>query len=174
MDHATHEPVSAPGESFWEKLYLPEVARGLGHTLKHMVGSLFGKPFTIQYPEQQPGLKPGYRGIIRLNKDSEGREKCVACFLCSTACPAECIRIVAEPAPAAWKDRDKRPAQFELNFLRCINCGFCEEACPCDAIELIDEYFPVGTTRAEFLWDKEKLLSISGRKHKYLEPARRV
>jgi NADH-quinone oxidoreductase subunit I len=173
-EHATHEAAPPPGESFWEKLYLPEIARGLGHTIKHMVNSLFGKSFTIQYPEQRPGLKPGYRGIIRLTKDAEGREKCVACFLCATACPAECIRIVAEPAPPEWKDRDKRPAAFELNFLRCINCGFCEEACPCAAIELVEEYFPVGTTRQEFLWDKAKLLSNEGRRSPVREPAARA
>ena len=174
MSHApAPEAVTPPGESFWEKLHLPEIARGLGHSIKHMVHTLFGKPFTTQYPEQKLGLKPGYRGIIRLTKDSQNREKCVACFLCATACPAECIRIVAEPAPGTWKDRDKRPATFELNFLRCINCGFCEEACPCEAIELVEEYFPVGTTRKEFIWDKEKLLSIDGKRSKPMEPAKR-
>jgi ferredoxin len=75
-----------------------------------------------------------YRGVHRLNKDEEGRVKCVACFMCSTACPARCIHIEADEAP--WDDREKYPAKFDIDELRCIYCGMCEEACPVDAIEL--------------------------------------
>jgi NADH-quinone oxidoreductase subunit I len=36
----------------------------------------------------------------------------------------------------------------------------CEEACPVDAIELTPEYDIVGMTRAEMVFDKEKLLQV--------------
>ena len=36
--------------------------------------------------------------------------------------------------------------------------GMCEEACPCDAIELTQTYTQVATTRAEKIYDKERLL----------------
>jgi NADH-quinone oxidoreductase subunit I len=36
----------------------------------------------------------------------------------------------------------------------------CEEACPVDAIELTTEYDVVGASRAEMVFDKEKLLSV--------------
>jgi len=105
-----------------------------------------------------PMLLETYRGVHRLNKDEEGRVKCVACFMCSTACPARCIHIEAEEAP--WSDREKYPAKFDIDELRCIYCGMCEEACPVDAIELTHIYDIVGLTRQEMIFDKAKLLQI--------------
>ena len=36
----------------------------------------------------------------------------------------------------------------------------CEEACPVDAIELTPEYDVIGLSRAEMVFDKDKLLSV--------------
>src|SRR5262245_34991994 len=71
-------------------LYLPAIADGLSTT----VGHLFKKKITEQYPEQEPSLPPNYRGVHRLNRDDQGRTRCVACYMCATACPAHCIDIV--------------------------------------------------------------------------------
>ena len=140
------------------RLYIPAILKGLRNTLLHMVKARGHRTFTIQYPEEKRPVRPGYRGEHRLKKDELGREKCVACFMCQTVCPAHCIRIVAEEAP--WPDRDKRPQVFEIDMLRCIYCGMCEEACPCDAIELTEQFNVVATSRAEKIYDKEKLLSM--------------
>lgn len=157
-----------PLDSF-ESVYLPEVFKGLGTTLKHMVGSIArGKRNkTMCYPEErredlpleQGGLhEPNFRGVHRLNRDEDGRVKCVACFMCATACPANCIHI--EGAESPWDDREKYPAKFDLDELRCIFCGMCEEACPVDAIELTPIYDIVGMSRQEMIFDKEKLLAV--------------
>ena len=137
-----------------EKLYLPAIAQGLQTTMKH----LFRTKVTQQYPEQQPDLPPNYRGVHRLNRDEQGRVKCVACYMCSTACPAHCIDIVAAPSP--WPDREKYPELFVIDELRCIYCGMCEQACPCDAIELTTLYDLTALSREEMMFDKEKLLSV--------------
>ena len=84
--------------------------------------------------------------------------KCVACFLCATACPAHCIDIVATESP--WPDREKYPEAFQIDELRCIFCGMCEEACPVDAIELTSLLDLTGKSREEMIFDKEKLLSV--------------
>src|SRR2546429_9635504 len=40
-------------------------------------------------------FQPRYRGIHVLHRDENGLEKCVGCFLCAAACPANCIYIEA-------------------------------------------------------------------------------
>ena len=143
-----------PRVGFWEKLYVPAILDGLRTTLGHWV-----KPKVTEfYPEQEPNLPANYRGVHRLNRDDQGRTRCVACYMCSTACPAHCIDIVAAPSP--WPDREKYPETFVIDELRCIYCGMCEEACPVDAIELTTLYDLTGLSREEMIFDKEKLLSV--------------
>jgi NADH-quinone oxidoreductase subunit I len=152
-----------------ESVFLPEVFKGLGTTFKHLAGTIGrGKRSKVLYypeerrenqPVEEGGLyKPNYRGVHRLNRDEQGRVRCVACFMCATACPAHCIHI--EGAQAPWDDREKYPAKFDLDELRCIYCGMCEEACPVDAIELTPVYDIVGLSRQEMIFDKEKLLAV--------------
>jgi len=151
--------VSPPKLSAADRLYMNQVAVGLKVTLGHL---LLKRPRTVQYPEQRRELRvENYRGVHRLNRDAQGRVACVACFMCATACPAHCIHIVAGEAP--WDDREKYPAQFDIDELRCIYCGMCEEACPVDAIELTAEYDLVGQSREEMIFDKERLLEIYDR-----------
>ena len=95
-----------PKISTADQFYLPQVLIGLGTTMKHMLHVLSGTDRVIQYPEERREdikvedggmLLRTYRGVHRLNKDEEGRVKCVACFMCSTACPARCIHIEEDP-----------------------------------------------------------------------------
>ena len=154
-----------------DQFYLPQVFAGLGTTMRHMFNVLAKDEHrVISYPEERRedrdvergGMNLGtYRGVHRLNKDEEGRVKCVACFMCSTACPANCIHIEAGESP--WADREKYPIKFDIDELRCIYCGMCEEACPVDAIELTSIYDIVGLTRQELIFDKAKLLEIYDR-----------
>ena len=165
--------VTPPPMSRADRLYLPAVFKGLGTTLRHCLGNVGrdGKNkkniHVLQYPEEKRDdrdvldggqYKPTFRGVHRLNRDEDGRVRCVACFMCATACPADCIHIVGEESP--WDDREKYPKQFDIDELRCIFCGMCEEACPVDAIELTPRYEVVGLTRNEMVFDKAKLLEV--------------
>ncbi len=153
VDESQHKNKYTGG--FMERSYFPAVAKGLTHTLKHI---LRNQKNTQQYPEEKRIPHPGYRGEHRLKRDEQGREKCTACFMCATACPAHCIEIVAEAAP--WDDREKRPRVFNIDMMRCIYCGLCEWACPCDAIELTPAFNVVSRTREEKIYTKEKLMSM--------------
>lgn len=152
--------LEAPTLSAAEKLYLPQILGGMATTLRHLGQTLVGGgPVTVQYPEQKRELRvENYRGVHRLNRDKDGRVACVACYMCSTACPAHCIHIEAGESP--WPDREKYPVKFDIDELRCIYCGMCEEACPVDAIELTPHYDLVGRSRQEMILDKEELLGI--------------
>lgn len=150
-------PLGLRIRSFFAKmrvnLYVPDVVMGLLKTFEWMI-----RPkATLQYPEVKRVPRKGYRGEHRLKRDDQGRMKCVACFMCQTACPAECIEITAGESP--WADRDKVPVEFRIDLLKCIYCGMCEEACPCDAIELTETYTQVSTSREEKIYDIKRLLS---------------
>ena len=157
MSAKTVRWIEEPKMGMFERMYLPAIAQGIATTVRHIL-----KPQvkTECYPEQEPKLPANYRGVHRLNRDDEGRVRCVACYMCATACPAHCIDIVAAPAPEGWKDREKYPETFVIDELRCIYCGMCEEACPVDAIELTTLYDLTGLSREEMIFDKEKLLSV--------------
>ena len=101
---------------------------GFWTTWKHM----FRRPVTVQYPEEKRVPFPRYRARIVLTRDPDGGERCVACYLCSAACPVDCISM-----QAAERDNGRRyAAWFRINFSRCIFCGLCAEACPTMAIQM--------------------------------------
>ena len=153
--------IEPPKLTLGDRIYLPRILDGLVVTAEHILGVAFrDKAITVEYPEVQHVPSPIYRGVHRLNRDEEGRPRCVACMLCATACPAHCIDIVGATAPASWPDREKYPESFVIDELRCIYCGMCEEACPCEAIELTGLYDLTGLSREEMIFDKTKLLSV--------------
>ena len=77
------------------------------------------------------------------------------------ACPADCIRVVAEEnTPEHRVSSGERYARiYEINMARCIFCGYCEIACPFDAITLENEYEMSERTRVDLIYDKEMLLA---------------
>jgi len=161
LDDPKLRKIEPPKLSLADRFYVTQVAAGLAVTARHFFGVAFGnKAITVEYPEVQHVPSPVYRGVHRLNKDHEGRVKCVACMMCATACPAHCIDIVGATAPESWPDREKYPESFVIDELRCIYCGMCEEACPVEAIELTGLYDITGLSREEMIFDKTKLLSV--------------
>lgn len=139
-----------------ERLYIPEILRGLKLTLSH----LFQPKVTMEYPEQRWDLPPNYRGAPALVKDQDGREKCVACFLCQEICPPQAITIVGRELQAS--NVEKYPVSFDIDMLRCIYCGFCEDVCPEEAIFLTKTFELAGYTREEMIFGKEKLYQLGG------------
>ena len=160
LDDPCIKKLEPPKLNVFERSYLPQSLDGLAVTGRHILGVFRGESITIEYPEQPHRPSPNYRGVHRLNKDEEGRVKCVACMLCATACPVHCIDIIGATAPESWSDREKYPESFVIDELRCIFCGMCEEACPVDAVELTSFYDLTGLSREEMIFDKTKLLSV--------------
>ncbi len=148
--------------NFWEKLYLPEIAKGLAATFVTM----FKPNMTRQYPEVRWEPTGSYRGRPVLVQESEG-ERCVACGLCSRVCPALAIEVQA--AETTERDKERFPELFEINMLRCIYCGYCEEVCPEEAIVMSKDYDIVFHTQEEAIFDKSKLLVPVARLQERLE-----
>lgn len=136
--------------SWKERLYLPEIARGLSITFR----KLFEKKITRQYPEEPLPKTPVTRGQPRLAVNPDGTIRCVSCGLCEAACPAYAITI-----DGCETDRfiEREPERFDIDMLRCILCGFCEEACPKDAIYMSTELELADYTREALVYDIERL-----------------
>ncbi|OGU57715.1 MAG: NADH-quinone oxidoreductase subunit I [Ignavibacteria bacterium GWF2_33_9] len=135
--------------NFWEKLYIPEIAKGLASTF----GAMFKPKFTRSYPEEKMIPSPSYRGRPVLVLEEDGG-RCVACGLCSRVCPALAIEVQPDETD---KEKERFPKLFEINMLRCIFCGFCEEVCPEEAIVMSVDYELVFTSQEDAILPKDKL-----------------
>src|SRR5689334_24593597 len=68
------------------------IAKGMSITFREMF-----EPTVVENYPDGPGPLRGamfqerYRGVHVLQRDENGLEKCVACFLCAAACPSNCI-----------------------------------------------------------------------------------
>ena len=133
-----------------------ELCKGLSVTLRYF----FSKKVTVQYPEEKAPKSARFRGLHALRRYPNGEERCIACKLCETVCPALAITIDAE----VREDGSRRTTRYDIDLFKCIYCGFCEEACPVDAIvetHISDYCFE---KEGENIMTKEKLLEI-GDKH---------
>jgi len=130
-----------------ERLYLPRIIAGMFLTLRHLLHNLFNlrKLPIISYPEVKRVYSERFRGRHILTTRQDGTTRCVACYMCSTACPAECITIEAGEDE---RTREKFPVRYEIDLLRCVFCGYCVDACPEDAIYMTRDYEMAIDTRA--------------------------
>jgi NADH-quinone oxidoreductase subunit I len=113
------------------------IAKGMGITF----GQMFQPTEVENYPDGPGPLRGAvfqqrFRGKHQLQRDENGLEKCVACFLCAAACPSNCIYIeAAENTEEVRISSAERYAKvYNIDYNRCIFCGYCVEACPTDAI----------------------------------------
>ena len=143
--------VDRPKQSLGERIYLGSIAKGLAVTMRHFLRNLFGQKdvATIQYPEERREYSERMRGRHILTTRDDGSLRCVACYMCETACPADCISIIAEEDPEATVEWEKRPLSFEIDLLRCVFCGYCVDACPKQAIIMSRKHEMSFTTREE-------------------------
>ena len=145
-----------------ERLYLPEIAKGLWVTLRHFAQNAFWRKretSTKAYPEERFPLSYRTRGRHYLTHRSDGRLSCVACQMCALACPANVISIeIGELPQPYYTERqkiDRYPKKFTIDQLSCIYCGMCVEACPEDAIRMDS-----GVTMSAVLRREDAIMTI--------------
>ncbi len=155
-----------------ERLYLPEVARGLSltghhffvnlwrHTMKLIgIKTLLPGAVTFQYPDVRRPAAQRLRSLHRLTQRPDGTPRCVACMMCETVCPAFCIKIVADEVPDP--NIEKKPKVFDIDIGRCVFCGYCVEACPEDAIRMDTGITEIGAySRRAMILDMDTLLAL--------------
>jgi len=135
------------------------IAKGMGVTFKEMMSPAV----TEGYPDEPPKFQERFRGVHKLERDENGLEKCVACFLCAAACPANCIYIeAAENTDAVRISGGERYAKvYNIDYSRCIFCGYCVEACPTDAIVHGHAFEIASYSTSTLVYRKEQLLAPS-------------
>jgi len=133
------------------------IGKGMSVTFKEMMQPTL----TEDYPDAAPKFQERYRGAHILQRDENGLEKCVACFLCAAACPADCIYIEAsENTETKRISGGERYAEvYNIDYNRCIFCGYCVEACPTDAITHGHGFELASYHTSTLIYRKEKMLA---------------
>ncbi len=78
-----------------------------------VIGNLFKKPATTQYPFEPAEYPERMRGHIRIEI-----ENCILCGLCMRSCPSRAIRV------------DRKAGTWTIERFDCVQCGFCVATCP--------------------------------------------
>jgi len=103
-------------------MYGQGLFKGLGITFKHT----FEKDITIQYPEQMPFLQERYRGCLAFDFS-----KCIACGLCTKACPNNVLSFESVKEEGAKK---KKLLNYTIDLQYCLFCNLCVEICPTNTL----------------------------------------
>ena len=132
------------------------IAKGMSITFKEMLQPAI----TEEYPDGPAKLQQRYRGAHVLQRDENGLEKCVACFLCAAACPANCIYIEAaeNTDTVRFSGGERYAAVYNIDYNRCIFCGYCVEACPTDAITHGHGFELASYNTSTLIYTKEQML----------------
>lgn len=119
------------------KFLFTDFVKGLTVTLGYNIS----KSITLKYPDEEKWIPyRRFRGLHTLNKDENGRELCVACELCSKACPTGCITVIPMEDDSGRGIADRVAKVWKVDLVRCLFCGYCEDACPTRAVRLGREY----------------------------------
>lgn len=112
--------------NFFKTIFFIDLLIGLVVTLLN----LFKKKITIFYPEEKTPKSFRFRGLHALRYYDNGAERCIACKLCESICPALAITIESKPT----YDDVRSTIRYEIDLFKCVYCGLCEEACPVDSV----------------------------------------
>jgi len=140
------------------------IAKGMSITFKEML-----EPTQVENYPDGPGPLRGakfeqrFRGAHELQRDENGLEKCVACFLCAAACPSNCIFIEAadNTKEVRISSSERYAKTYNIDYNRCIFCGYCVEACPTDAITHGHGFELASFNATNLVYRKEQLLAIT-------------
>ncbi len=132
------------------------IAKGMSITFKEMLQPTI----TEAYPDGPARLEERFRGAHVLQRDENGLEKCVACFLCAAACPVNCIYIEAaeNTEEKRFSGGERYASVYNIDYNRCIFCGYCVEACPTDAITHGHGFELASYNTSTLVYRKEQML----------------
>jgi len=111
-----------------DQMFGKGLIEGLGITLKHA----FEKDITIQYPEERPYLQDRFRGCLAFDFP-----KCIACGLCTKACPNNVLSFETIKEEGAKK---KKVQSYTIDLQYCLFCNLCVEVCPTNTLYFTHDF----------------------------------
>jgi NADH-quinone oxidoreductase subunit I len=156
----------APHPLYWGSMpvlkNIAAIAKGMSITFMEMF-----QPTTVEnYPDGKGPLRGAriearFRGAHVLQRDENGLEKCVACFLCAANCPSNCIYIEAADNTDEHRvsGAERYAKVYNIDYNRCIFCGYCVEACPTDAITHGHGFELATFNASNLVYRKEQMLA---------------
>jgi formate hydrogenlyase subunit 6/NADH:ubiquinone oxidoreductase subunit I len=91
-----------------------------GKILREVLGSVFRRPATLNYPKIKSPECEGFRGKLK-----HIPQNCIGCKMCMRDCPAFAIEI---------KPAGEKKFIAEIDYSRCICCCQCVDICPKKAL----------------------------------------
>ena len=140
--------------SFFKRLFLADFWKGMILTFRTQNPKNI---YTEQYPLERPMVAERYRGAPRLNMNPEtGETLCIACNLCSLACPENLIVVGWHRDDATRRKSSQLYVRhFAVHVLRIVR-GRMPHRLPG-----IDSGFRDGSyTRESAIWDRHRLRKV--------------
>ncbi|MDR3260871.1 MAG: 4Fe-4S binding protein [Tannerella sp.] len=139
--------------------YLSRIIRGICSLvtgLRVTFVEFFTKKTTEEYPDNRATLVmfDRFRGTLVMPHDEAGKNKCIACGLCESACPNDTLRV--ETGTAADEESGKKKKillKYEYDLSSCMFCQLCVNVCPTKAIRF-------DTAFEHAVYTKKKLVKI--------------
>ena len=76
-----------------------------------------------------------FKGVLTMQHDEKGMNKCTACGLCETNCPNDTIKVESEIVTDKETGKNKKVlVKYRYNLGSCMFCLLCVNICPFDAI----------------------------------------
>lgn len=140
-----------------KKVLFTDFVKGLYVTMSYNAS----KSMAHMYPDMEKWIPyRRFRGRHTLNRAPDGRELCVACELCSKACPTDCITVIPMDDDTGRGISDRVARVWKVDLVRCLFCGYCEDACPTTAVRMGREYELACTDLSHTLKQREELLIV--------------
>jgi NADH-quinone oxidoreductase subunit I len=137
--------------SYFQGIY--EGVKSLLIGMRTSIRIFFRHKITEQYPENRATLhiSERFRGRLVMPHDENNQHNCIACGLCSLACPNDTIKVISDKRELEDGKTQRYLVKYEYDLGCCIFCQLCVNVCPHDAIRFTNDFENAVYTRSKLV-----------------------